>query len=189
MADLPEALDEALHGYYSPRADYVSPAASVRGFKARVRALEKAHGSKRAAAAAAGIDPTTWSRWSTGKQKVSARSMAKVGTAHTSLLRAAKLSARGYPHLIEITATVAARPVGPKKSKKSTYYNGGNPTATGARRKFRADKLTGPQIRDVVTAWTAGRGPQAVADVLLDAIQRAYGPRFAFEDSVTVEIT
>jgi transcriptional regulator with XRE-family HTH domain len=182
VADFPEALDDALRDFYSPRGDYVSPVESKRGFQARVRALEKAHGSKRAAAAAAGISKDTWSRWATGKQMPGPGSLAKVGAAHTALLRAAKVAAKGTPGNIEIYATVACVPVGPaSRSKKNRYYNGGSSNATGAARTFKADKLTGPQRHDVVTAWAAGHSPQYVADLLRDKITDAYGSKFDFE--------
>lgn len=183
MAELPEALDAALSDHYSVRADFRSPVDSNRGFQARVRALEKAHGSKKAAAAAAGISPGTWSRWASGKQKVSGPSLAKVGAAHLALIRAAKVAAKGAPSLIEIQADVACLSVSPH-SKGSNKYNTGQKY-----RWFKAEELTGPQRRDVVTAWAAGQSPQTVADVLLDAIQTAYGSRFAFEGTnVNVEI-
>jgi hypothetical protein len=191
VADFVEALDEALHGFYNPRADYVSPITSTRGFKARVRALEKAYGSKRAAADAAGISRDTWSRWTTKGRTPTAASIDKVGSAHTSLLRAVRAAKKGAPGSIRISATVAVVPTGSAKSvKRSKYYNGGTATASGAHREFRADKLTGSQLRDVAGAWAAGRSPQTVADVLLDAIRDAYGNKFAFEGTnVTVDIT
>lgn len=181
MADFVEALDEALSDFYSVRGDFVSPVESRRGFQARVRALEKAHGSKRAAAAAAGISKDTWSRWATGKQMPGPGSLAKVSSAHTALLRAAKVAAKGTPGNIEIYATVACVSVLPGKRKKSNRYNGGTANSPAAARTFKADRLTGPQRHDVVTAWGAGRSPQYVADLLRDKIADAYGSRFDFE--------
>lgn len=192
MADLPEALDAALSDHYSVRADFKSPVESTRGLKARMRALEKAHGSKKAAAEAAGVPPNTWYRWGTGKQKPGADSLGKVGAAHLALIRAAKVASKGAPSSIAIEATVACVPVGPtrKDDSKARYYNGGQASATAAHRWFKADKLTGPQLRDIVGTWAAGKSPQAVADVLLDEIQRAYGSRFEFEgNDVNIEIS
>lgn len=184
MADLPTALNAALTDHYSVRGDFASPVESRRGFQARVRALERAYGTKRAAAEAAGVSKDTWSRWATGKQKVSARSAAKVGDAHMALLRAAKVARKGYPSQINITAIVACLSVTPGAKRKSLRYNSGNP-----HRKFNADRMTATQVRDVVGAWAAGRSPDYVAQLLLDKIADAYGAQFAFEGTdVEVEI-
>lgn len=178
MADFPAALDAALHGYYSPRGDFRSPVSSPRGLKARVGALEKAYGSPKAAALAAGIHPDTWTRWKKGSRAPAASSLARVETAHVALLRAGKAARRGMPTLISVKAVVACTTVVPG-SRKSNRYNTGGPGAEF--RTFNADRLTGPQIRDVVNAWAAGGSPDHVAGVLTDAIERAYGPRFEFE--------
>lgn len=183
MTDLPEALDAALGDHYSVRADFKSPVESTRGLKARMRALEKAHGSKKAAAEAAGVKPGTWYRWGTGKQQPGADSLGKVGAANLALIRAAKVASKGAPSLIQIQAEVACMAVDPRR-KGSNKYN------SQAYRWFRADSLTGPQLRDIVGTWAAGKSPQAVADVLLDEIQRAYGSRFEFEgNDVNVQIS
>ncbi|MFE0812657.1 hypothetical protein ACFW34_35070 [Streptomyces sp. NPDC058848] len=191
MADFPTALQNALAAHYSPRADFASPIESRRGFKARVSALERAYGTKAAAAKAAGIDATTWSRWATGKQKVSARSAAKVGAAHTALLRAAKVTRKGHIGKLSIKATVACVSVQtlPGKRKKSMKYNGGNANASQAFRWFNADRLSTAQLRDISNAWSAGLDPDKMADFVKDRIADAYGARFEFEGSnVTVEV-
>lgn len=191
MADFPTALDHALSGHYGARDDYRSPLESKRGFQARTRALEKAYGSQKAAAAAAGIPANTWSKWKRGVQNPSRASLAKIAAAHLSLLRAAKVAGKGYPTRFEIEATVAVKPVGSRagRSKKATYYNGGNANAGAAHRRFRADKLSATQTADVVNAWAAGKSPDDVADVLLAAIERAYPGRIEFEgNSVTVTV-
>jgi hypothetical protein len=191
VSDFPTALDAALSGYYGARDDYRSPIESTRGFQARTRALEKAYGSKAAAARAAGIDPNTWSRWTTKGRAPSRASLGRIAAAHFALLRAAKVAKKGYPSRFDITATVACHPVGSKagRSKKATYYNGGSSNATRAFRKFRADKLSATQVRGVVGAWAAGQSPDDVAGVLLREVERAYPGRFEFEGTnVTVEI-
>jgi hypothetical protein len=189
VADYVTALAEALDGHYSVRDDFKSPVESTRGFKARVRALEQAYGSKAAAARATGIDPTTWSRWKTKNQTPARASLGKVATAHLALLRAAKVARKGYPRKISIQATVACTTVVPGKKKKSLRYNGGDPNKSYAYRWFNADRLTGPQIQDVVNAWAAGRSNGYVADLLVDRITSAYGARFAFEgNNVNVNV-
>ena len=191
MADFPTALSEALSDHYGVRDDFRSPVESKRGFEARVRALEKAYGGGRKAAAAAGIHPDTWTRWKHGQRAPSRASLAKIAAAHFSLLRAAKVARKGYPSRIEITATVAAKPKAGlgREPKKGTYYNGGSAGASRAHRNFRADRLSASQVADVVNAWAAGHGPQYVADLLTSAIERAYPGRFEFEGTnVTVNI-
>jgi transcriptional regulator with XRE-family HTH domain len=191
VADFVDALDAALHAHYSVRGEFASPVESKRGFQARVRALEKAYGSQAGAARAAGIDPTTWSRWKKGKQTPGRSSLARIAGAHLALLRAAKVASKGYPGGFEIKAIVAGKPVGlgGRDRKKSTYYNGGSSTATAAERTFRAERLTATQVKDVVNAWAAGKSPDDVATLLMDEIQRAYPARFEFEgNNVTVTI-
>lgn len=192
MADFPTALDRALTAHYGVREDFRSPVESTRGFKARVGALERAYKTQRAAAAAAGIDPTTWGRWKSGKQTPGRASLLKVAAAHMALLRAVKVARRGYPSRIDVEATVAARPKASlgRNPKKNTYYNGGSAGARNAHRKFRADRLTATQLADVVNAWAAGARPVDVADALMREIERAYPGRFEFEgNDVTVTIT
>jgi hypothetical protein len=179
VADFPEALDEALSAHYSVQDAFASPIQSKRGFQARTRALEKAYGSKAAAARAAGIDPNTWYRWQKGKQAPGGPSLARVAAAHMALLRAAKVKRRGYPSQIDIKATVACESVMPGKKPKSLRYNSGGPNA--AYRWFCADRLTASQLRDVVNAWAAGKSPDDVAALLRDEIERAYPGRFDFE--------
>jgi hypothetical protein len=191
MADFPTALDTALGAFYSVRDDYKSPVESTRGFKARVGALEKAYGSKAAAARAAGISPDTWSRWTTKGRAPGRDSLRKIAAAHIALLRAAKVARKGYPSLISIQATVAASPSASfgRDPKKKKYYNGGSSSAEGAYRWFNADQLTAQQLRDVVNAWAAGGSPRDVADALQREIERAYPGRFEFEgNNVNVDI-
>lgn len=191
MADFPNALNEALYAHYTPRADFASPVGSKRGFQARVRALEKAYGTKAAASKAAGIDATTWSRWATGKQKVSARSAAKVDAAHTAILRAAKVARKGHIGKLSIRATVACTSANtlPGKKRKSLKYNGGSANSSYAFRWFNADRLSTAQLRDISNAWAAGQTPDQVATLAKDKISDAYSATFEFEGTnVTVEV-
>lgn len=192
MSDFPTALNAALTGHYAPRGDFRSSVDTARGFKARVSALERAYGTKAAAAKAAGIDATTWSRWATGKQKVSARSAAKIDRAHTALLRAAKVARKGHITKLSVRAIVAATDAGtiPGKKQKSKKYNGGNANAGAAHRWFNADRLSTAQLRNISTAWAAGQTPEQVATLAKDEIASAYSSRFEFEgNNVTVEVS
>jgi hypothetical protein len=143
VADFPHALDEALRAHYKARRDYASPVGSTRGFRARVTALEKAYGTKAAAARAAGIDATTWSRWSTGKQKPGAASLTKIDSAHRGLIRAAKVAAKGTPSGFTIHAIVVCDPGGARyvNARNSGPHRNNGPTDSGYR-PFRADGNT-----------------------------------------------
>lgn len=179
MADFPTALDAALRAHYSVSGEVKSPVTSTRGFQARVRALEAAYGTKKAAAAAAGVSPATWSRWGTGKQKVSGPSLGKVATAYTTLKRAAKVDSKGDITALRVEAIVAA------KGPNETYRN----RHRGGWRTFRADRLTAAALAAITLAFKAGRSPQHVADTAYAEIKKAYGTPFEFEgETVFVEV-
>lgn len=178
MADFPTALDEALRAHYSVSREVTSPVDSARGFKARVNALERAFGSKKAAAAAAGVSATTWSRWGSKRQKVSGPSLTKVADAYTAMKRAAKVDGKGPITKLEAEAIVAA------KGPSETYRN----RTRGGYRTFKADRLTTAALRTISNAFKNGRTPRAVADVAYDEIRRAYGTPFDFEGE-TVFVT
>lgn len=179
MADFPTELDAALRVHYGASGEVKSPPESPRGFKARVRALEAAYGTKKAAAAAAGVSKDTWSRWATGKQKVSSSSVSKVSGAYTALKRGTKVTRKGPITMLHVEAIVAA------KGPNTTYYN----RTRGGYRKFRADRLTTRQLRIISDAFAAGMKPVEVADVAYEEIRKAYGSPFRFEgDTVFVEV-
>lgn len=191
MADFPEALDAALRAYYSVTGEYRSGVDTKRGFQARTGALERAYGSQKAAAQAAGVSPDTWSKWKRGKSSPTPASQRKIARAHTSLLRAAKVKAKGYPREFGIRAVVAAHPKSSlgRTPKAATYYNGGSATATAAHRWFNTLKLKSHQYANVVNAWAAGQSPGDVAGVLSREIEHEYPGNFQFEgNDVTVEV-
>lgn len=169
VAEWPQALDEALKDHYGITAGYRSPAESRRGLKARMGALERAYGTKRAAAAAVGINPTTWSRWTSKTQSPGAASLDRLESAYQGLLRAAKVQDKGGLTSLSVWADVAA--VGPSQK----YYN------SVSYRKFKADRLMPRHLRDITTAFAAGRPVTAVADLASRMIERAYGRPFQFE--------
>ena len=102
MPDYYNALDGAFQRWYGgtsgPRslpsgvrvkrvAEVASPVSSARGRSARMGQLERAHGSAKAAAAAAGVQLRTWQRWKAGG-KMPAASRNKLEKAHGSLVKA-----------------------------------------------------------------------------------------------------
>lgn len=184
MAKFPEALDAALHGWFSPPATYRSPVTSARGLKARMGALERQHGSKKAAAAAAGISPSTWGKWGSGKAKPTTVSLYKLERAYLAGLRGRSTSL-SRPTKMHVQAEVACTaPRGHRAAARATgaYYN------LEPHRWFRADRGNldlGPMTK----AWLDGHPPEVVAELALNAVESAYGNRFEFEGSdVTVEL-
>jgi len=174
MSDFPTALDAALTEHYGARG-IKSSVDSTRGFKARLNALEKAYGTKRAAAAAIGVHKDNYTKWTTKGQKPSAASLRKVDAAYQALNRAKRARRPGTltaPRKMHVQADVAC--VGPN----TTYYNKGS--AAASYRWFRADRPN-LNLADMATAWAAGRPPGEVADRALEAVQNAYGYRFEFE--------
>lgn len=175
MTDFPTALDAALTEHYRVQG-VRSPVDSKRGLTARLNALEKAYGTKRAAAAAIGVHKDNYTKWTTKGQQPSSASLRKVDAAYQSLLRAkkAKYAQRATgglaaPRTMHVRADVAC--VGPLER----YYNKG-----AAYRTFRADR-TDLNFADMTTAWAAGRPPGEVADRALEAIENSYGYRFEFD--------
>lgn len=182
MADLPEALDAALHAYY-PLGGVKSPVTSARGLAARMTALERVHGGKAAAARAAGIGPSSWRAWQTkgsSHRAPSAASASKIQGAYEALLRQVKVRgqrARSIPRKVSITATVVADP-------RSSRYTNRTPHRT-----FNADRS--PNLAPMVNAWVDGASPGDVAAELVAAIADAYdGTTFGFEgDDVSVVLS
>lgn len=171
------ALDLALRAWY-PAGGIKRPVSHRQGFTARVNALEKAYGSRKAAAAAAGIGPSTWRAWFGPKPRAaSAASLARLDAAYDQLRRDYVVKRNGVPRVMTVTAVVVADP------RKSRYVNRRKP-----HRSFKADQLGQSGIAPIVSAWQAGQSKEAVAHIAGVAIAAAYGTQFAFEgDNVTVE--
>lgn len=186
MADFANELDGALRLHYGAVSAVLrgpviaSPVESTRGFKARMRALEKHYGSKRAAAAATGVSTATWGRWGRGAQKPSPGSLQALQGTYMALKRSALVAAKGPISRLEVEAVVAA--IGPDH----VYYN----RTRGGYRKFRADKLTVRQLETLSKAFADGKPPEQLADVAYAEIKKAYGTAFEFQGEtvfVTVE--
>lgn len=162
------------------------------------RIMAAVGGTRKAAAAAAGIPYSTWGHLMGAKRHASAANVRKIESAFARLVMApamaAKIKAKGYPKEIWIKAVVVADPEGERyingygrsadSSKEAVY----GVTAFPAYRTFKAGKDTDLDTRAVVHAWLS-RGPDAAADALGDAIQSAYGNEFGFEGNhVDVEL-
>lgn len=177
MPDFPTALNDALRGWYPPPGGIRSPVSSHRGQAARMAALERSYGSKKAAAAAAGIGASTWRAWTThgtSHRPPSAASQRKLDDAYRSLLRAVQVRRTPRPTTMNIYALVVADPNG------SRYVN------RTPERMFKAEK---GGVGPAVDAWLRGDSPDQVAAAALDGIAAAYGTRFAFEgENVYVDL-
>lgn len=171
MADLPEALDEALRARYG-LVEVRTPATTRRGLMARMNQLEKLHTQKgdrpgqaaHRAARSAGISPTTWNRWRTGKQQPSAAALGKLTTAHRDQVTLPKLrrslKKAGVPTMVRVTAEV----------RWNGYYN-----QTPQRSiKFGPGRMKGV-MRLTIRAWALD-GPQAAAEAFERGISAAQDP-------------
>lgn len=115
MADLSEALDDALKARYGVTV-VKRPPTHRQGLTARMGALEKLFpggrkGSERTRAAeAAGISPRTWRKWHAGTQKPSPRMLQKLEDAFKRLVvtpkMRRKLKAQGVPSTVRVTAKI-----------------------------------------------------------------------------------
>lgn len=192
MADYPTALSAALRARFPMAGLIKSPISSARGLAARMRQLEKAYGSKKAAAAAVGVNPTTYSRWGSGKAHPSKGSAARIDTELSGLARGRSIHKRGPLKGASITATVKnldARPATPGKAPSSLQYNKGKKDEVPGRRKFNAYDVNAAQLATVVAVWAGGASPATVAAALDQEITHAYGTSFAFEgDNVIVDL-
>lgn len=199
MPDFPRALKEALDAHYSVRGNarqIVRPITHRQGLTARMNALEKAYGSKKAAAQAAGLNPTSWTRWKAGQRGISAANSAKLEGAYASITRALQVEAKGTPSAITVHAevtfhgTTAQGQATKYKNAQNSGPHASNAPAGSGYRPFRADQLTHDQRADIAAAYAAGLSPRAVADAMLRSVERQYGSPVTFDGHhVIVDIT
>lgn len=186
MADLAEALDEALTARY-PIPEVKTPVTQRRGLMARMNQLEKQFqqpgdrkgAAGRRAAKAAGIAPDTWTRWKNNQRKPGAASLRKLEGAYARYIQAPKLKARvngqGAPNLVRVTATIKW-----SSSPKKNYNK-------QAHRSTTLEGMRGVMV-GVIRAW-ATAGPEAAADALERGAASVYrSDEIKFEgDHVEVE--
>lgn len=180
MSDFPTALYNALSAWYPVAGIGIRrPVTHRQGFTARVNALERAHGGRRGAAAAAGVSYNTWRQWfGKGARNPSAASLAKLDRAYALEVRGKVHSKTTGPSLMVVTAVVVADP------KKTRYTN------KKKRRDFRADQLGRDELEPVTAAYRHGESAGYIAQVAITAIRQEYGTEFAFEgDDVRVELS
>lgn len=166
------------------------------------RIMAAAGGTRKAAAAAAGIPYSTWGHLMGAKRHASAANVRKIESAFARLVMApaiaAKIKAKGYPKTITIRAVVVADPYGRRYiNRKVDGPNG--PKGAGAAmgwRKFKAENISDAGMRRIVDGWLH-HGPEAAAQILQGdqhhkgVMEDAYpGSGWAFEGNhVDVELT
>ncbi|TDC20609.1 hypothetical protein E1265_21300 [Streptomyces sp. 8K308] len=154
--DLRQALERALERRYAP-----GTTTDVRGM---MQALEQHHGTKKAAAAAAGIPRSTWGFWDAGKRKPSGANLARLRAAYGPVRRQmirARIDRLGLPREVHITAQVT--PNGDPKYRNSQKGRGG----VEGDRMFKAggighggvNGLPQTDMSAMVAAWIAGGDP------------------------------
>jgi hypothetical protein len=163
VADLPEALDQALREYY-PVPEVKRAATHRQGLTARMNQLEKQFqqpGDRKGAAGVraakeAGISPRTWQKWKAGVQKPGARLLQKLEGAYARFVQHPKMKRRvntkGAPNLVKVTAKIKW-----SSSPKKNYNKVAQRTTT-------LEGMRGVMV-GVIRAW-ATAGPEAAADAL-----------------------
>jgi hypothetical protein len=193
VAELTEALDDALRAYY-PNSEPRTPITERRGLLARMTQLEKhmrvPKGRSKAVAAAkeAGIPIRTWRDLKAGTHAPKPATVGKLASAYGAILgsprRAAAVARRGTFRHIRVSAVVVFHPGGGAGGSGARYKNANNSGEHRARpegyRHFNADLLTEADRAHIVQAWLAD-GPDAAAESLLGACAARYEP-VAFED-------
>lgn len=186
MADLAEALDEALRDRY-PMPGVKRPATHRQGLLARLGQLEKAFTRKgdrpgaagRRAARAAGIAPDTWTRWRSGQRKPSAASLRKLEGAYVRHVQLPafrrRVNGQTPPARVRVRAYIRW------SSSPRKMYN---------RTPLRTTTLEGMRgaMVGVIRAW-ATAGPEAAAEAFERAAAEVYrSDEIRFEgDEVEIE--
>lgn len=184
--NLPEALGGALSARYG-WAEPKRPATHTIGRQARMRRIMAAvGGSRKAAAAAAGIPYSTWGHLMGARRHASAANLRKIESAFARLVMspaiAAKIAAKGYPKLWIVSAVVVADP-------RSRRYLNRKVDGPGGEEGWRAFKGEGLRGKRIVDPWLS-LGDEAAAQALEAEVGRVYGGPWAFEgDHVGVELT
>lgn len=163
MADLAEALDEALRDRY-PMPSIKRPPTHRQGLLARLNQVEKTFqregdrpgAAGRRAAKAAGIAPDTWTRWKNNQRKPGAASLRKIEEAYARYVQMPsfrrKVNRTPAPNRVRIRAVIKW------SSSPRKMYN---------KVRERTTTLEGMRavMRKVIRAW-ATAGPEAAADAL-----------------------
>lgn len=189
MADFEQALGAAYERWYQPRY-YSRPITHGSGLRDRLHALEKAYGSKAAAARAAGVGASSWRAWTAPKGSSSRRApspaaLGKVEQAYRAVARqqraphagaGGRMQGKRPPREFAVHATVVGDPRGAR------YTN------TTPQRWFRATEAQDAAARGA-EAWLRGDPPSSVAATVLGRIEAAYAIPFGFEGEAKVNLS
>lgn len=181
MPDIGQALDAALGARYG-WPGLKTPTTTWRGLHAHMRALEKAAGSKAAAAQAAGIGRSTWNHWAAKHRMPSGVNLRKLEAAYARQVLqpavARRIKDRKLPTLITVTAVIRWSN-SPKKMYNAKRH-----------RKTHLDQLKPVDIARVVQAWAALGGGAAGGELERVTAARYKAEVVKFEgDQVHVDLT
>jgi hypothetical protein len=137
-----QAIMAELDDRFGHHGEVISPVSSDRGRIARMHALERKHGSPKAAAAALGISRETWRRWGLrksqkGHQAPSAANLRRLADAYRNMLRPSRLRAAARalsPARVKVTGDI----------RWNGYYN---------RESHRSTTLDPLALRSLVDLW------------------------------------
>lgn len=188
MADLAEALDDALRDRY-PITGPKTPATQRRGLTARMNGLERLFTRKgdrkgaaaRRAAEAAGIPARTWRKWRAGTQKPAPASVRKLEGAFNRLITLPNfrrsLKSKKAPNRVKVTAIIKW------SSSPGKNYN----RKAGGARTTTLESMR-PVMVEVIRAWGSA-GPEAAAEKFETRTAEAYrADEIRFEgDHVIIE--
>lgn len=150
MAQLSEALDDALRARYMPRG-LRRPVSHRQGLNAHLNALQKQFPTQKALAAALGVGPQAIRRWRAGTQKPSAAAQRKIEAAYVRQITLPEMRKRiknmPVPNSVTVSAVINWNGYKNRQEHRSTTLGG----------------MRGVMAR-VIRAWAAA-GPQAAADV------------------------
>lgn len=186
MADLAEALDQALRDRY-PMPEVKRPVTHRQGLTARMNQLEKQFqqpGDRKGAAGvraakAAGVSSRTWQKWRAGVQKPGAVLQRKLEGAYARFVQQPKfrrkVNSQAPPNLVKVAATIKW------SSSPRKNYN------KQAHRSTTLEGMRGVMV-GVIRAW-ATAGPEAAADSLERGAASVYrSDEIRFEgDNVEIE--
>lgn len=167
--NLGEALLAAVDRFERPDYEPASPVESNRGRTARMRALERAHGGEREAAAAVGVQVRTWRSWKHAGAKLVTASLGKLSRAAAAVYRAMQRAA----------VRRALRSPGMPIVSAVVRWNGYIVRTNDGYRTVRLDQMTNTDLSHLAGLW-ADRDTAELAARFEAAVEDAYGDPVEF---------
>lgn len=187
MAELAQALGDALNARYTWKGGVKRPVTHRQGLTARMNRIQKkVGGGPRAAAQAAGIPYSTWTHLASGRRTPSAKSVARLEGAFIRIVaapaRAAVVGRKGYPSKLSVQAVVVIDPEGSRYINGHTSPGPSKAQVYGIHKapEWRIFRAEGIDIRPIVDAWLAS-GNAWAENALLEQVEDAYHDPIGFE--------